>query len=699
MALRKEKFDQMLKTRAKNIDTSTTYNLNDEDYSQDYGAPFYLDQVKDLLDGTMQSSSEFQIDVFPDQRSILLQALYNFKDLNDNLIRANQPNVSKGTLISYVLAQFNVFMYFNDKYKRYGSESSHCKLYDNDPDRANFMDEMSALPIPDFLATTFATLATSTLPVRKNIRFSISAKGFLHEYDFGRFFPISIFLHIHNLIANRDEETSKPQFWKDIFRHSVYKHGNRIKRIGNFFGVFDGDGTTSSYIDSPLIKNLSSYFNDIVSQDIQKRRIYQVLPIQAVSISDTPNYYDMIFAYTANNFRQYREIFRDAAGMLKTYGHGQNTIQGLIFSEDNLRIFAPAYMELTPPTWNYSDIKNVDSIKPMTKEEMSTKLNFKIRPDPTKMNKVSGHSDWKATCEAVHEVEIDEEDDSIAPDKALGAIPKKKVRIERQRTTEPANFTGTLTDYSAAHSSTVEYPPLNEFRVYNNDYTEPGAIIDTPVQLKDHEPMMPFMAGLFIENDEIDGTAVPIPNPDGINSVENSYHLCSALPVLLFYDATQTMPIYSRKRKQRHDDTGIYSGIVTKDRSRMYRNVLTSQFGRISQYNGGPTTVDVLNPGMTIKKVTWRGKEASVIASEILSPYADNVEEASYPNIDHQNTIYKIPGWSCYRYIVDDDSNTVGDIINFDLKKYYFLMNLRTIFGAQVDTIKVTNFFECIPEM
>lgn len=188
MAYSKANFDAMLKSRASSIDTSTTFTLNKEAYDAEYGQAEYMAQVKTLLDGTIQMNNEFQIHVFPDQRPILFQTLFNFKDLNDNLTRASQANVSKATLVAYVMAQWNVFMYFNDKYRTNGPASSHTKIYDCDPDRRDFVTEMSALPIPDFLAQAFTTLTTSTLPNRKNIRFSVSAKGFLYEWDFGRFF-------------------------------------------------------------------------------------------------------------------------------------------------------------------------------------------------------------------------------------------------------------------------------------------------------------------------------------------------------------------------------------------------------------------------------------------------------------------------------------------------------------------------------
>jgi hypothetical protein len=703
MSTPREQFDEDLRRRARNVDTSTNYILNDEAYAQDHGQKEYMAIVKDLLDGSVREGGEFQVHVFPDQRPVLLQAMFNFKDLNDNLIRAEQPDISKATFVAYVLAQWNVFMYLNDKYRTNGSESAYATPYGIDSTRKDFILEMSQLPIPDFLAQAFTTLTTSTLPNRNNIRFSMTAKGFIYGYDFGRFFPITIFLQIHNLIAERDSEINKADFWKNVFERLIHVWNNEYVHIGNFFGVLPIHGfTTSRFVDSPLFRYLNSYFNDIFSQDVSSRRIYESLPIQNVTMTSPPNYYDMIFGFSRKNFEIYKRIFRDAAGLLKTYNFGENTIQRVIFQEDNLRILAPAYMELNPPTWSYKTIGDVGELKPMTKKEMSLALNFKIVPDLKNLKQAEGLKSWNAKCDAIHDTEVSEKHPNTAEEIAATGIPYTyTTKVVQEKTEVKATFTGSLTGYAATHTSQVTNPPLTDFRVYNDEYTEPGAIIDRPLQLIDFTPMMPYMAGLFIENDEIDGTAVPIPNPDGINAVENSYFLCSALPVQLFYDACQLRPIYSRKRIQRNDDTGIYSGIVVGDRSVMNRNILASQYGRLQTANvQDPFNVNNLNPGMTIDNVTWQGKEASVIASEIKSPFGDNKKESSYPNIDFDKTNYKIPGWSCYRYVVDEEADTLtGQLTQMDLSNYYYLMNLRTIFGAQVDTKKVTNFFECIPEL
>jgi hypothetical protein len=238
--------------------------------------------------------------------------------------------------------------------------------------------------------------------------------------------------------------------------------------------------------------------------------------------------------------------------------------------------------------------------------------------------------------------------------------------------------------------SNQDYPPLNEFATYNGRKELPDMLVVRCGQSKSHFVYEPFISGLVIQNDEIDGVGIPTPNPLQVPSVERVNNTYGTIPMSITYDALTNQGLTCRSRNIIKDPTAIKSALFITDRSGIKRRHLTNTYGkRRARILAETTRAAALKGGITAKNTNWIGKEYAYMNFEHTKANGSNRSELMPPNIRGP----KINAWSPYRIIssnVNEARNQNGMLKDSEI---FYMISPSVYFGLNARYDKVPNFW------
>jgi len=246
--------------------------------------------------------------------------------------------------------------------------------------------------------------------------------------------------------------------------------------------------------------------------------------------------------------------------------------------------------------------------------------------------------------------------------------------------TKKAPATGKLTN--------KDYPPLRDFSTYLGREKLPDMLVVRCGASQGHFAYEPFISGLVIQSDEIDGLGIPTPNPLQVPNVEGACSTYGTIPMCVTFNALENQGLTCRKRNVIKDATAIKAGVLLTDRSGVQIRRLTKTYGMRRHYARSAGNMAIaLDGGMTPKDCNWIGKEHTYLNFEHTTADGANKDKLMPPNI----TAPKINAWSPYRIIssnVEESTNENGMLKDTEV---YYMMSPSVYFACNARYDKVPN--------
>jgi len=551
-----------------------------------------LERINAPGNANVSEGAPFTIDVQPDFRFPLLAIFYYVSIYYKDLEQKNHALLSPATLTSYCLIILYGHFLISDYYFR-STKSEFAATFDNDSARRDFFRLILEMPVPAFMEKILRLYTPTSDPRRPKIEFTPSFAGFNHDHDFGRFFPVSIFMQAHHRAAttkaNDDPQTLFSRFMNQPVSTGV------ASSVGNYFGAALQSETGISTYTSWLFTACQSMFNPAVQRALGQRFVFSPLYTPTPNLEDNYNPYIFLLNCDPENI--------DTTSMLvESIGHivkGNIPCEGSLASRystlSGLAILMHSYTTYSLPTWHTSTTNfNPDvEVKMQSSTSRATDIAFLTQQSYAAKNAVTVPEDPNTVDRMLYLVNMFT---------GKGAPPHPP-------STSWINF----------DVKKHVHPPIRVFDPYEyNLATLNNAVI----------------SGLIIETLELDGTSVPLPDLSTTLEEDNSQLLQSAIPLTCIIHASTTTPVVAMKRT-------TTEGTRQKVNHSLYdmtKNLLP-QFA--------PFTGDTQPPalyGFSTSATYWYSRAFSHFGFTTRGPIDKNAKGPSIPD-------KSIVAWSPYRYV------------------------------------------------
>jgi hypothetical protein len=582
--------------------------------------PDYKDDILERIDVernvSLDSGPSTIIDVQPDYRYSLITVIYHVIRIYSTLDQRNNPMITPASLTAYSLAIIYAYALISDSENIRTVKSSHADDFLDNPTRKDLLIELERCAVPPFLRNILTGLSPTFDPRRTDIMFVNSLAGFSFYHDYGRSFPISMFLKAHHIVATCPSNQDPITVFNDWSNKPVIDGNNPV-----YIGQIIGSSLTTGTYDSWLLQRIRTLFNPVTSRSNTNRPTFTPLPTfpPLMSLSQINPYIYLLNADEDNIYNTVTFI-RSMSAIIGEQIKGSSQLGTLFDTPSGVQIMTHFYHGPALPTWHWFVPKE-------GKEELSAKryaetLKF-LFPQPNN----------KAT------VPLKYPTDPTTIETPLYLVRKDSKNPDSDDDRQMISF------------------DLNFHVAPDVRYFDPYAY--TPSTLA-----FTMMTGLCIESEEIDGFAVPQPNPGISLNAENSFILESSLPLRLVQLASEVsngngMNLYHRSISSQN------SSAISVSLYDMSQNILPYFKTRV--IDALPVSLHGFKTVTGIERFSKAFSKFGFRTSSI-----DEVHEINVP----PKSIY---AWSSYRHI-----NTHMPRSSPLRDKTYMIINFRTIYGTNV---------------
>jgi hypothetical protein len=595
-----------------------------------------LAQMSIDVKNTTSNGNHAVIDFQGDFRPILMALCFYAAQFYDALDVKQHSKVSPPSLVAYFLFVIYSFYLISDLEAR-PTPSVHTRFLST-PEFLDFKAFILQLPVPDFLVKFFQAAAPTADPRRPNITYVPSFACFSYYHDFGRLFPIAIFIQCHNFVISQKTNDAPEDLINKMMGLNVY--GSR--RIGNFFGQMLDDGTSNNSYAHQLFQAFEGVINPALARSRSQRNVYSRITHHVQPYTSTPNPYQLMMSCDEDNVSETMTLMRQIQTTISAKYKIAGPLASVIASLSGMNITIHGYSNFATPTWHNHTVKqNETSSTVITAKTFSTLTRFLVLPD------------------RAPDTDLKYPTDESTIDKLLYLVKKGK-----KSATAPVHYPADsdLVTFSGRNTSV---PTIRVLDPYDYNATTFHNI---------------YLSGSIIESLEIDGSAVPLPNTDTVLDDENTQFLQSAIPLSDVHRATN---IYYRTTGAIWAERRVPQGPQGQAAATLLFDISENRLPNFDQNIHGalPTSL----PGFNIRPhVSLWTSIYSKIGFRL--PNADE-KEHSRPELPDKG---KFLVWSPYRYYN-------GKVMTSTPENYFMLTNLRTVFGTNPPLGETAHFLEVLP--
>lgn len=602
--------------------------------SDDIANAMHLDRIANTDVGP-----HITIDVQPDFRNILIQLIDHSVKIFRMMQQYEVPGVTPATILAYQLQSIYLYGTIADTWLIREVTSKYGKDFINNEEYNQYLHLASWNIVPPHLETILDGLQFTFDPRRKNVAFIYSFAAFNFKHDFGRTFPIHMFIILHNIITRRMKDSTADEIWLEWLRSPIIRNDESTVYVGNIIGALYNDNIVENY----LTKKLKSLLTPVmVTRRMQKQYLkeFDIEPLQFPDDGiECTNPYAYLLGASNENIatlmsftNEFRAFFCQA--------FKKHTLLGALYGkESGTSLMNHYYTQSQIPTFHMMEIKMEDKPKMQTTSSFATTLKYK------------NHDYQDSWTEFLPLEDVDSYTKSIMlyEDKKPSKTSKHNERLQS---------------------------------VNVNRDSKPDILIMSPWNTGISSLYFPVTTGLVIESEEIDGFHIPSPNIEISLHDDNSSILNSALLMKMTkpsYEFDGEHPIQVYKRENDNPDTtkvnmSLYD--MTNHRLPRYPAMIVNEI------------TDNLLPGFT-KTYTSNEERASNTVAFSLKKLKDQLKESISIESHLPHTLL---AWSCYRWINPSQSRE-KDSENYT----YFLMNMRTNYGTFPTVVKAPHPSIIIP--
>jgi len=448
-------------------------------YQDDLVSRINAEQNMSLNDGPVTT-----IDVQPDYRYVLITIIYHVTRIYAVLDQRNNPLITPSSLTAYCLAIIYAFALISDSENVRLAKSQHADQFTDNPQRRDLLIELERAYVPAFLKNILIGLTPAYDPRRPNIAFVNSFACFSLAHDYGRTFPISMFLKAHNIVATRPTNLNPSTVYNDWLQMLLITGAPNLY-IAQLLGANLSTGTYANWVSD----RVQTLFNPVTSRSNTARPTFS--PIATFPFESTTwgvNPYTYLLNADKDNVYTTLSFVKSMSQIVSEQIPSSAQLGSMFSNFSGLQILTHFYHGPALPTWHFITPKPAENGNEISATDFATAIRYLKKPIA------------KADTTLKYPT-----DDSVI-DTTLYLVHSSKKHDNNQ---EPD-------DYIDFDSTKHVHPDVRYFDPY--EYT-PSKLAFT------------VMTGLSIESEEIDGFSVPQPNPGISLYDENSFILQSAVPL------------------------------------------------------------------------------------------------------------------------------------------------------------------------
>lgn len=562
--------------------------------------PDYKDDIIDRINAEQNVSQTdgpiITIDVQPDYRYTLSSVIYHVIRIYATLEQRNNPIITPSTLTAYSMALVYAFSLISDSENIRLSKSDYADDFVDNASRRDLLIELERSFVPPFLRNILTGLMPTFDPRRPDISYVNSLAGYSLKHDYGRSFPITMFIKAHHLVATKPSNSNPVQVFQDWIQLSLTS-GNLDLTIGQLLGL----GIPSGNYDNWLAIRVRSLFNPVTSRSNTARPTFSPIttfPMETTNWNVNPYIY--LLGADKENIYSTLTFIKSMSAIVNEQISGSQQLGSLFSTTSGVQIMTHFYHGPALPTWHYFTVKPTE--KELTPTAYATAIHFLDLPKAEK---------------PVTTLPYPEKDD---------IIDKLMYLVKPSSNGKNGKDVHTYIEFDSDDHLT---PDVRYFDPYN--YT-PSTLPYT------------MMTGLSIETEEIDGFTVPQPSLISSLYTDNSHVLQSAVPLTYITTATSlgnNTPTNLIQRNPHHADAPKI-GVSLYDLSintlpYFNTNVLDAQPPQLYGFDAQPSN-------------NRFAKAFSKFGFRIRSS-----ERYKNPNIP----LASLYAWSSYRYVNKNAPNTV----------------------------------------
>lgn len=564
------------------------------------------------------------IDVQPDYRFPLSAIITHVIRIYATLDQRNNPIITPASLTAYCLAILYAYALITDTENVRTSKSHWSDDFNDNSNRRDYLIELERCFVPSFMNNILTGLVPTRDPRRPNVLFTNTLAGYSINHDYGRSFPITMFLHAHHLVATNPANTPPSQIYDDWINHTVLIAANQDFKIGNLIGT----GLQNGEYENWLLSRIKSLFNPVTSRSNTNRPTFSPIVTFPYEPTDEVNPYIYLLGADSNNIFNALSFLQGMSNVIHEQLTGSNQLGSYFGITSGTQILTHMYHGPALPTWHWitvSPIKDRKDRKDLTATGFARTIRFL--------------SDETIPSTPPTTIKYPESDADI--DKTYYLVRKPNGTLDTDQEDSTILFD-------------IDEHVLPDVRYFDPWEYNPSKLPYT------------MMTGILIESAEIDGFSVPQPNLNVPLSTENSYLLNSAVPLHWIKTAkqigNQTDTILYQRSFVRQQSTPVGISLYDLSTNRLpYFNTSVNDPSPPRGFYGFNKTTDI----------SWFIRAFSYFGFKIRSQNTSTQD----PNLPKHH----LYAWSSYRYVNSNVPRSTPATHRVSM-----LCNFRTIYGTNV---------------
>lgn len=575
---------------------------------------------------------DFQGNFLPIFMAIALYVGENY----DSLQFKNHSKLSPPTLIAYFLSQLYIFYLLSDLQIR--SSPSEWTRFMTTPEYIDLLGFFRSMPVPAFMHKFFQAAAPVADPRRPNLVYVPSFACFDLHHDFGKYFPVSIFLLAHDYVLAKKMNDPAETLFENLLNIKFY--GDHY--IGQLVGAHLHDGTNNYNYTSQLLQAFEGIVNPALARARSNRSVYSRINYHvqpAETHLDNTNPYRYLLPLDDDNASEFRTFLESIGSSIGDSFGSTTPMMNLIATLSGTNLLIHGTCDYAIPTHHLKANATSGNVTPATAKTYATKLKFLTNP-----TRATGGT-WKYDADTAAHIS---DPMYLVADNTLAGYNTH------------IHPTNSQVDKFLPRSSAA--PAIRVLDPYDYNATTFKQI---------------YLSGAIIESREIDGSGVPMADHRLTLDEENSQFLQSALPLSSIFRATNFnagQDIWVEQRVSA--DSGRQKATT------LLYDMTENRLPGVLKDTPGPVT---RIPGFTQR---WIGQWWSAMSKiGFYTPTFDRDESSRLPDMSKGKVLL----WSPYRYDAGKGASTSRP------DRIFMLSNLRTIFGTNPPLGEVPYYLEAIP--
>ncbi|AYO97573.1 putative coat protein [Bipolaris maydis partitivirus 2] len=474
----------------------------------------------DISRNVIQSSGDpFTIEVVPDTRFPLYVLTEYVQRTYSNFDFESYSMVSPASLVGYLLYMIHAYIFLIDVY-----ESSTMSAYAEEVDTTHalrkLVDTFSNAHVPDIVFEILQSMLPHRLDTRSRLEFHTSYGSVLFKYDSPRLPPPSMFLLAHNQLISQTRDNAAYRNW---LAEDLITYNHETFRVANFIGGLyqrTENNTVNTYTYRNWFARSLSRLADSATHRTHLRRpdiLDFDYPIPRYT-AETYNPYVHLLMLESKHRVTTLNFLTSLSNFSSTALKAPKTIGSLLTARSS-QITRLVIKGPTAPTWHTQKIVDFDlsgKAKTGSFNQFCDAARFGCqRPDNTETQKLPFPEDPSVIQPELYLVQPENKRSTFEP-----------VTADEELHTEGMNLL---------------------FDAYDDD---PSAHYATVI------------SGKLIQNTNVDGQILPLPNPVDALPKTNSRYLTGAICVKNIVPEFNETPVYLYPRYLRHGRTESMTSLL-----------------------------------------------------------------------------------------------------------------------------------------